>query len=253
MRKNVMIAENSIQVRKDLEYKLQELPHAHLLSSVSDGQTLLEQVKQQQPDIVFLDTHLARLTGIDAARKLALYKHVPHIIFISSSRSYAVEAFELQAIDYILKPITQKRLISAWFKFLQHPPKLPHCDHAQHTTSTCLTDAPRLPRLLLEENERIKVVQPHSILYAVRDHRVVRVKTQHHVYTTKLTLQQLEEKLTAFHFFRCHRSYLVNLQHVQDIIPWFNGAYNIVLKDKTQTTIPVSRSSAKELLDYMAL
>lgn len=103
----------------------------------------------------------------------------------------------------------------------------------------------------MDHGEKMVVLSPTSISYAVRVERLLEIHTEKEILQSKMTLQELEDKLREFPFFRTHRSYLVNLEHIREITPWFNGAYNLVLKDENQSRVPVSRSAAKRLFQLL--
>ncbi|WP_339061903.1 LytTR family DNA-binding domain-containing protein [Tepidibacillus marianensis] len=104
-----------------------------------------------------------------------------------------------------------------------------------------------ISKLAVQTDERVILLDPNEIVYAYREGRDVLIKTTDETYFTKYTLQVLEEKLEKHSFFRTHRSYLVNLEFIQEMMPWFNGAYNVMMKDKAKSKIPVSRQYVKPL------
>jgi len=196
----------------------------------------LRLVEEHDPDVVFLDIKMPELEGDQAARMLAARKDRPLLVFSTAHEDYAVEAFKLNAVDYLLKPTEPQRLRET----LQRVRK--------RLAETSGPQAGKVSKLIVEESSRLVVIDPAAIMYAVRDDRVVRICTETEVYTTRMTLQQLEEKLQAHSFFRTHKSYLVNLQYVSELEPWFNGAYNLILKGPKKVRVPVSRTAAKDLL-----
>jgi two-component system response regulator LytT len=242
MKIKVMIAEDERLTREELAYLLHQEEDFILCPSAENGQQLLDLYYQYEPDVIFLDIHMPSLSGIEAAKQLRNHskktKKVPYFIFTTAYDEYAIEAFNLEAIDYLLKPYDTDRFkeaISRVYKYLDQP-------SPQRPTSS---------KLLIEDGEKMVVLTPESIYYAVRSDRHVEVHTEKGMIQTKITLQELEEKLTRSTFFRSHRSYLVNLDYIHEIVPWFNGAYNLILKTKEKTQIPVSRSAAKSLFEIL--
>ncbi|MBR8660351.1 MULTISPECIES: LytTR family DNA-binding domain-containing protein [Bacillales] len=232
----VMIAEDEHLAREELTYLLQQESDVELLPCASNGRELLRLVEEHDPDVVFLDIKMPELEGDQAARMLAARKDRPLLVFSTAHEDYAVEAFKLNAVDYLLKPTEPQRLRET----LQRVRK--------RLAETSGPQAGKVSKLIVEESSRLVVIDPAAIMYAVRDDRVVRICTETEVYTTRMTLQQLEEKLQAHSFFRTHKSYLVNLQYVSELEPWFNGAYNLILKGPKKVRVPVSRTAAKDLL-----
>lgn len=246
----VMIAEDERLAREELHYLLQQEADVELLPHATNGRELLEMVEAHQPDVVFLDIKMPELEGAQAARMLASRKQQPLIVFSTAYEDYAVEAFKLNAVDYLLKPTEPKRLTETLQRVRERLEKS-KAEAAQPATQPASPAVPvpgKLPKLLVEENNRLEVIDPASIVYAVREERIVRIVTQKKFFTTKMTLTQLEEKLQSYDFFRTHKSYLVNLQYVSALEPWFNGAYNLTVKGDGQIRIPVSRTMVKELL-----
>jgi len=235
----VMIAEDERLAREELYYLLQQEGDVELLPFATNGRELLEMVEEHKPDVVFLDIKMPEMEGGQAARMLAARKEQPLIVFSTAYEEYAVDAFKLHAVDYLLKPTDPTRLRDTMQRVRERLEK----NKNEHT----------LPlkygaKLLVEENNRLVVIDPATIVYAARDERNVRIHTQKQVYTARMTLVQLEEKLAMYDFYRTHKSYLVNLQYVSELEPWFNGAYNLILKNEEQFRIPVSRSAVKDLL-----
>lgn len=239
----VMIAEDERLAREELYYLLQQEPDVELLPYATNGRELLEMVETHQPDVVFLDIKMPELEGAQAARMLAARKQQPLIVFSTAYEEYAVEAFKLHAVDYLLKPTEPKRLKETMHRVRERLEK-----SRAETAASAAAGPVKLPKLLVEENNRLVVIDPASIVYAVREERLVRMYTQKQFYTTKMTLAQLEEKLQSYDFYRTHKSYLVNLQYVSELEPWFNGAYNLTVKGDSRTRIPVSRTAVKDLL-----
>jgi two-component system response regulator LytT len=232
----VMIADDERLAREELAYLLQQEGDIELLPSATNGRELLQLVEEHHPDVVFLDMKMPEMEGIQAARMLSSRKQQPLIVFSTAYEDYALEAFKLNAVDYLLKPTEPQRLqetLNRLRKRLSEGASLPPA---------------KVSKLLIEANSRLVVIDPASIMYAVRDERHVQIFTAEECYLVKMTLQQLEEKLQSHSFFRTHKSYLVNLQYVSELEPWFNGAYNLILKGPKRIQVPVSRSYAKDLL-----
>lgn len=254
----VMIAEDEKIAREELEFLLGENSDFVLCPSAINGRELLEKYEEYKPDVVFLDIQMPELIGIEAAKKLSRHDHSPLIIFTTAYEQYAVDAFGLNAVDYLLKPFTEERLKEALTRIRKELQQNQtdqgkiNNDH-QEGASVPKGKASKISKLLLDDGNRVSVVDPNSIYYVMRDERVVRIFTKEQEYESKLTLQELEEKLAPYHFFRSHRSYLVNLQYIEEIQPWFNRTYNLILKDYPKTKIPVSRSAAKDLMNILQM
>lgn len=256
MKIKVMIAEDERLAREELEYMLSRIDDLFLCPSVTNGKELLDQYEKNLPDVVFLDIQMPELEGISVAKQLRAKESPPLIVFTTAYDEYAVEAFGLDATDYLLKPFSDERLDEALTRIRKALSSQHHIGKGQSVSNQIPGQAlkgTKMSKLLLDDGERFIVIDPKSVYYLMRDDRVVQIYTADNVYSSKLTLQELEEKLSPFNFFRCHRSYLVNLHYVHEIYPWFNGAYNLILTNKENTKIPVSRSSAKDLLNILQM
>ncbi|HET7578623.1 MAG TPA: LytTR family DNA-binding domain-containing protein [Bacillales bacterium] len=237
----VLVAEDERLVREELAYLLQQEEDVILCPSAENGRQLLDFCSRYDPDVVFLDIHMPSLSGIEAVRKLkSESSRLPLFVFITAFEEHAVEAFELEAVDYLLKPYDDARFQQALERIRKRFLRL----DVRGETS-------RASKLLVEDKEKTIVIDPESIYYAARVDRFIEIHTSKEVVQSKMTLQELEDKLGGYSFFRPHRSYLVNLEYIGEILPWFNGAYNLMLADGEKTKIPVSRSSAKPLFELL--
>ncbi|WP_017185932.1 LytR/AlgR family response regulator transcription factor [Alkalibacillus haloalkaliphilus] len=234
----VLIAEDEQFAREELIYLLKQIYDVELCPSAKNGKELLEYYKLYLPDVLFIDIHMPNFSGIEIAEKIRTSnQNQPAIVFTTAYDHYAVKAFELQAVDYLLKPFDQTRFEKAMGKVRR----------ALHNQSN--SSKQRLDKLVISTNEKMVVLKPEEIGYVEKIDRMLKIHTlTDEAIVTKMTLKELEEKLSAYPFYRPHRSYLVNLDAIDEITPWFNGAYNIVIRD---SKIPVSRSSAKEFFDLL--
>ncbi|MGJ9459670.1 LytR/AlgR family response regulator transcription factor [Oceanobacillus sp. CF4.6] len=247
MKIHTMIAEDEQLAREELIYLLEKEKDVVLCSSAETGEQLIDLYIEQEPDVIFLDVHMPGMHGVEAAKKITelAYIQPPLFIFTTAYDDYAVEAFEIEAIDYMLKPYDLVRFQTAMDRVRKRLLQL----EVKGESSIPNQGFPTTSKLLIDDNDRMVVLSPDSIYYAVPFKRMLEIHTEDKVIVSRMTLQELEKKVQGFSFFRTHRSYLVNLNHVQEITPWFNGTSNVTLKDKKQTTIPVSRAARKHLLD----
>lgn len=238
----VMIAEDEMMARKELFHLLEgeegiiHTPHAET------GEQLIELYMKHRPDVIFLDIEMPGFTGLEAARRIMSEnpEPAPLFVFTTAYDDYALDAFDVEAVDYLLKPYEEERFrrtmerIRKILQIRRHV-RIPEKEKA----------ATPAKKLLIDDGEKLVVVSPESIYYAVPNKRLLEIHTEDKVICSRMTLQELEEKLKGHMFFRVHRSYLVNLNHVLEITPWFNGTSNLTLNDKNRTRIPVSRSASK--------
>ncbi|WP_200757063.1 LytR/AlgR family response regulator transcription factor [Effusibacillus dendaii] len=251
MKIRAMIGEDERLAREELTYLIQHHDDFILCPSAENGKQLLELYHQYRPDVIFLDIHMPLLSGMETAKELVALSNKtgdrpPILVFTTAYDEYALQAFGVEAIDYLLKPYDLQRFNKA----LSRVRKQFSFDQQQSSNpliSDISNPLPRSSKLLIEDGEKVVVLTPEAILYAVRTDRLIEIYTDKEKIQTRMTLQELEERVKGFSFFRPHRSYLVNLEYIHEITPWFNGAYNIILKNKEKTKIPVSRSTAKTL------
>ena len=237
-----MIAEDEAMARKELMYLLQEEDDIVLSPFAESGEQLIDLYNKHKPDIIFLDVEMPGMSGVEAARIITGQdEEHPLFIFTTAYDEYAMDAFDIEAVDYLLKPYEEahfKRAISRLRKILERTEKKKPLEAISMTKE----------KLLIDDGERMVVLLPDAIHYAVPHKKLLEIHTEDKVITSKMTLQELEGKLADHSFFRTHRSYLVNLDHILEITPWFNGTSNVTLKDKLRTKVPVSRSASKVLL-----
>ena len=246
MKMRIMIAEDEYLAKDELIYMLEKEKDIELCPSAESGEELIELYFEHKPDILILDIEMPGMTGVDAARQIIkTTKTPPHIVFTTAYDNYAVEAFDIEAVDYLLKPFDQIR----FQQMLERLRNRKNYSIEEIEPKEVEVDASAIKKLLIDDGEKMIVISPSSIYYAVPSDRMLEIYTEEKVIESKLTLQELEKKLKGQSFFRTHRSYLVNLNQILEITPWFNGAYNITLKDQNKTTIPVSRSARKGLFE----
>ncbi len=248
MKIRVMIVEDERLAREELAYLLRQEKDVTLCPSAETGDQLLELYVQYRPNVIFLDIQMPGASGVEVARRLVSEVQddkIPLFVFTTAYDNYAVEAFELEAVDYLLKPYDEAR-----FKVTMERVRKRMSNMPVTAVQTQLPEV-RLGKLLIEDGERMVLLSPESICYAMRVDRLLEIHTETETIQSRLTLQELEEKLRGYPFFRTHRSYLVNLDYIQEITPWFNGAWNLILKDGKQSKVPVSRAAAKRLFELL--
>lgn len=242
-----MIVEDERLARDELAYLLRQEKGVILCPDAKSGEELLSLQEIYQPDVIFLDIQMPGLSGIEVVRQLQKKGNVPLIVFTTAYYQHAVEAFDLEAVDYLLKPYDENRFKKAMARVRrQLNSRSTGKKRFQSGESISFTSG----KLLIENGERVVVLSAEKICFAARSQRIVEIYTETDRIESKMTLLELESKLQGYPFFRCHRSYLVNLEYIQEITPWFNGAYNLILKDKKRSKIPVSRSAAKKLFQF---
>jgi two-component system, LytTR family, response regulator LytT len=236
-----MVVDDEPLSRAELIHLLQTHQHIEVIAEADCGETALEKFFKLQPDVVFLDIEMAEMSGLDLAKMLQQMKQPPFIVFATAYPNYAVEAFRYEAIDYLLKPFDEEQVHETVMRLAR---KLTEKRENASEIST--------RKLAIEEEDGIVYVSPSEILFCCREERDTVIVTNQKTYHTKISLKDLEQKLRGNPFFRTHKSYLVNVEKVEQLIPWFNGAYQLTLTGCSEK-IPVSRNYVKALRQFLEL
>ena len=248
---HVMVAEDEWMARKELLYLLEKEAGIEICPSAETGKQLVELYEKYEPDVVFLDVEMPEVSGIEAAKQISVLSHIHSPLFVLTTAydEYALDAFEIEAVDYLLKPYDDQRFHEAMGRVRKRLKQMESnfAEKVKHDRASPKS------KLLVEDGERMVVIEPESILYAVPFNRMLEIYTTEKMVTTRLNLQELEKRLTGHAFFRTHRSYLVNLNHIKEITPWINGTSTVTLNDGKGTSIPVSRAARKVLLEHFNL
>lgn len=220
--------------RKELIHLLKQHPSIDVIGEGESGEQAILKTMQMQPDVIFLDVEMPIMNGMDAAKALRELKNVPKIVFATAYPQFGVEAFRLDAVDYLLKPYDENQLaetISRLEKLFIKPENNKPVKSAG--------------RLAVEVEGEIIYLHPNDIIYISREDKVSKIVTTVKEYEVKTTIKELEERLRKFPFFRIHKSHLVHLDYAKRLTPWFNGAYQLELNGRDEL-LPVSRNYAKD-------
>ncbi len=246
------IIDDEAPARRELKFLLSQIDDVEVTCEAANGSIGLKKIREHAPDVVFLDINMPGLSGLELSQILADLPKQPLIVFATAYEQYALQAFDVNAFDYILKPFELERLHKTFAK-MRKALHQPAPSTAATATVQAEEQAGRVLRIPAYKNDRIIPLAPDKILCARAAEGDVTIQTFDGQYMTKSTLNDLELKLASHGFIRTHRSSLVNLQHVAEIIPWFNGSYKLVMNDRQKTEILVSRYNAKELKKHFDL
>lgn len=239
-----IIVEDEYLAREELEYLVKSHSEIDIVASFEDGLEAFKYLQNHEVDVVFLDIQIPSIDGLLLAKNLHKSTHPPHVVFVTAYKEFAVEAFELEAFDYILKPYNEPRIISLLQKIEQAGRQAPKPQHE------AASNASRTVNLV--KGERIIVTPCEQIYYAEADEKLTYVYTRTDRYVMQMTISEFVSRLPAEGFFRCHRSYCVNINKIREIVPWFNSTYLIRLHDLS-SEVPVSRSNIKAFRQLMRL
>jgi len=252
--------------RDELGYLLGQVGGVEVIGQAGNGIEALTTIDKLQPDLVFLDVQMPGLTGFEVARRMLDTNAPSHIIFVTAYDQHAIEAFEVNAVDYLLKPVDQGRLEKALerarrriaFERLESSaePSAGRVSNQQLEKIVQLVAErqSRRDQLAVKVGERFMLVQADEIIYASLVDDSINVVTGQHAGTSNFrTLDELQARLDPAVFWRVHRSHLVNIHKIKEIVPWFSRNYILRMKDANATEIPVSRTQTRRLRDYLKL
>lgn len=262
---STLIIDDEKLAREELRYLLNELSEVDVLAEGANGIEAIELIEEHQPDLVFLDVQMPGLDGFAVLKKIlerALKNNeskVPQVIFATAYDQYAVQAFDVNAVDYLLKPFDRARLAKAVERAqarLTAAAETAPIGDAQIDSLLKLIGTQRAApaRVVVQSQNRLLLVDQSDICYAAIDEGVIRVVTQAFEGLSKCrTLEELQEQLDPAHFWRAHRGFIVNINHIREVVPWFKSSYQLRMNDKQQTEIPVSRAQTKRLRELFNL
>jgi two-component system LytT family response regulator/two-component system response regulator LytT len=275
MNLSALIIDDEQLARDELKYLLDQVGGVDVVAQGTNGIEAVDLIEEHRPDLVFLDVQMPGLDGFAVIDRLMERRSkagreaepLPQIVFATAYDQYAVRAFDVNAVDYLLKPFDRTRVqqavervrgrmagstaeglggglpesqIDALLKLLNRP---------QGASRT-----PQPAKLIVQAQSRLLLVDQAEICYAAIDEGVIRVVTQTFEGQSKCrTLEELLDLLDPALFWRAHRGFVVNINHIREVVPWFKSSYQLRMNDKRQTEIPVSRAQTKRLRELFNL
>jgi len=231
-------------VRRELRHQLGRIEQVVVVGEAASASAAMPEVRALLPDLLFLDIQMPGLSGLELTYLFGSLPKKPLLAFVTAYEEHAVAAFELDALDYILKPFTLDRLR----KTVEKARRALRMDEPPPSEAAPVLDVPSQERRIpLFDGERIVPTLPKHIFTVSSEDGRILVHTVHGRYTAKSTIAELEERLGPHGFFRAHRSHLVNLNHVAEILPWTGGSYKLVMSDRERSEVVVSRYNVKDL------
>jgi two-component system, LytTR family, response regulator LytT len=256
---NTIIVDDEKPARDELAFLLKAFPEINVIGQGKNGVDAVNLIKEHSPDLVFLDVQMPGLDGFGVLRKLVERKmKVPHVVFATAFDHYAVQAFDVNAVDYVLKPFDKSRIAKA-------------IQRARKVMETQTSTAERLEQLvsqlngntkqsvqpakiLVKSGQRLLLLAAEDLIFASIDDGLISVVGRDVEGTSNYrTLEELHAALDSETFWRPHRSYLVNIHHIKEVVPWFKSSYMLKMNDKKQSEVPVSRVQTKRLRELFKL
>jgi two-component system, LytTR family, response regulator LytT len=256
----VLVVDDEQLAREELCFLLGEAD-VEVVGQAADGVEALRLSGELKPDVVFLDVQMPGLTGFEVARRLIQTEAPPQFVFVTAFDQHAIDAFGVNAVDYVLKPVDAARLAQSIERVrarlaVHTASRLPLSpdDLERVIAAVQARQDQRREHLAIRVGERFILVQSEEIVLAslVDDAIVVATPTMYG-HSSFRTLDELQTRLDPAVFWRVHRSHLVNITKIKEVVPWFSRNYMLRMKDQKTTEIPVSRAQTKRLREYLQL
>lgn len=252
-----LVADDEQLARDELCFQLGQIDGIEVVAQAANGVEALEEISRTTPDVAFLDVQMPGLTGFEVARKLLESGTGPSVIFVTAFDQRAIEAFEVNAVDYVLKPVDTARLETAVMRARRRKGQAdrdPLAGQLDRLVKLMAGQKDRRDQVAVKVNDRFVLVQADDIIHASLVEDSINIVTNQVSGTSNdRTLEELHARLDPEVFWRVHRSHLVNINKVKEIVPWFSRNYILRMKDAKATEIPVSRSQTRRLRDYLKL
>jgi two-component system LytT family response regulator/two-component system response regulator LytT len=259
---NTLIIDDERPARDELAFLLKDFSDVNVVAQGKNGLEALTLIKEHSPDLVFLDVQMPGLDGFGVIKKLFERKQrLPQIVFATAYDNYAIQAFDVNAVDYVLKPFDKARIAKAIQRAkkmveaqtspverleilmgqLAHPP--------QHAPKS-----PQAAKLLVKSQSRMFLVDAADLIYAsIQDGTITIFTRDFEGVSNYRTIEELASAVDSEKFWRAHRSYLINIDHIKEVVPWFKSSYMLKMNDKRASEIPVSRAQTKRLRELLKL
>ena len=256
---STVIVDDEQLARDELAYLLKDIGDINVVAQGKNGVEAVNLIREHNPDLVFLDVQMPGLDGFGVIKKLLDRKlPLPKIVFATAFDQYAVKAFEVNAIDYLLKPFDKKRVAQSVQKVrAKLDPESASTDKLETLVRMLESQKPQTSKILLKAAGRLFLVDQKDICFASIEDGIISVATTGTAsmegQSNCRTLEELLDSLDPNVFWRAHRSYLVNINRIKEVVPWFKSSYQLRMDDKKQTEIPVSRAQTKRLRELFGL
>jgi two-component system LytT family response regulator/two-component system response regulator LytT len=255
-----LVVDDEQLAREELCFLLEEAGGIDIVGQGADGVEALRLAGELKPELLFLDVQMPGLTGFEVARRLIQADLLPQLVFVTAFDQYAIDAFSVNAVDYLLKPVDAERLAQAIDRVRrrlvsEQAARLPLAPaDLEKVIEAVQARQGRRDQLAIRAGERFVLVQADEVIHASLVDEAILVVTNTVSGTSNYrTLDELQTRLDPAVFWRVHRSHLVNITKIKEIVPWFSRNYLLKMKDPKATEIPVSRSQTRRLREYLQL
>ena len=232
---NCVVVDDESPSREELKYFINNFSNIKIMEEFDDSIKALEYIEQNKPDIIFLDINMPKLDGMALGKIINHFPKKSLIIFITAHKDYAVDAFEIQAYDYILKPYSEERIVSTLKKI------------EKFSDRKCANN-----KITLWKDNKMIVRSIIEISYCEANERETLIYIKGVQYNVSCSISEFYKKLPKEIFFRSHRSYIINTDKITEIIPWFNNTFMLKMQGE-EVDIPVSRNNIIEFKQIMGI
>jgi two-component system LytT family response regulator/two-component system response regulator LytT len=240
-----VVVDDEPLARARLRTFLGAIDDVELVGEAGNGIEALRVVQEAEPDLLLLDVQMPGMGGFEL---LAALKRPPQVIFATAYDEYAIRAFEVEAVDYLLKPVTQARVAEAVSRVRMRIEQGTSPDALKAILRRLeRTDRAPVQQIPVQSGRRIIVLPTESIFWFDVEYRLVYAHVDGRAYMTNYTLKEIEERVDPSVFFRAHKSAIVNLTRVREIVPWFGGRYKLVMRDAAGSEVALSRTQSRVL------
>jgi len=256
---NTIIVDDEKPAREELAYLLKGFPEINVIGQGRNGVDAVNLIKEHSPDLVFLDVQMPGLDGFGVLKKLVERKmRVPHVVFATAYDHYAVQAFDVNAVDYVLKPFDKARISKA----IQRARKeieaqtspTERLEQLVSQLGNSKQNSTQPVKVLVKSQQRLLLVDAEDVIWASIEGGMITVMAKDVEGVSNYhTLEEMSAALDPDVFWRPHRSFLVNVHHIKEVVPWFKASYMLKMSDKKQTEIPVSRGQIKRMRELFKL
>jgi two-component system response regulator LytT len=256
---NTIIVDDEKPAREELAFLLKAFPEISLIGQGKNGLEAVSLIKEHNPDLVFLDVQMPGLDGFGVLQKLVERKlKVPHVVFATAFDHYAVQAFDVNAVDYVLKPFDKARLSKAIQKAKKeieaHTSTTERLEQLVSQLSAPKSNSIQPSKILIRSQQRMLLVDAEDLIFASIEGGLISVTAKDLEGSSNYrTLEELHATLDSDSFWRPHRSFLVNIHHIREVVPWFKSSFMLKMNDKKSSEIPVSRQQTKRLRELFKL
>jgi two-component system, LytTR family, response regulator LytT len=254
-----LVVDDEQLAREELSFLLAQVEGVEVVGLAGNGIEAIGLIEDLSPDVIFLDVQMPGMNGFEVARQMLGRESAAEIVFVTAYDQYAIEGFQVNAVDYLLKPVDVARLeqaVQRTRRRLQSDRERPALanEDLERIVKLVTERQSRRERLAVKIGERVMLVDADDLIFASLADDVITVVAGNLTGTSNYrSLDELQERLDPSVFWRVHRSYLVNINKIKEIVPWFSRNYILKMNDGRTTEIPVSRSQTKRLREYLRL